>query len=144
MVRFFLTICVAILATTGALQASENVWSGLVLARNSDKPEPPPAQMHRIEETLRATFGYNQFQVIGQGNTTLVKGTENWTASSKHFELHVDAKGATNLGYGLRLQLFQDKALLLETDAKLSKSSPVVIKGPQIGDGQLLLLLVVQ
>jgi hypothetical protein len=34
--------------------------------------------------------------------------------------------------------------VLLETDATLSKSSPLVIKGPQIGAGQLLLLLVVQ
>ena len=45
---------------------------------------------------------------------------------------------------GSRLQLFQDRQVLLETDATLSKSSPLVIKGPQIGAGQLLLLLVVQ
>ena len=47
-------------------------------------------------------------------------------------------------GYLLDLQLFQEKKLLLETEAKLSKRSPLVIKGPQVGDGQLLLLLVVQ
>jgi len=39
---------------------------------------------------------------------------------------------------------FQDREILLETDATLSQSSPLVIKGPQIGSGQLLLLLVVQ
>jgi hypothetical protein len=33
---------------------------------------------------------------------------------------------------------------LLETDTKLSKRSPLVIKGPQVGGGQLLLVLVVQ
>jgi hypothetical protein len=43
----------------------------------------------------------------------------------------------------LTLKLFQEKNLLLETDAKLSKASPLVIKGPQVGDGQLLLVLVV-
>ena len=47
-------------------------------------------------------------------------------------------------GYLLDLQLFQEKKLLLETEAKLSKRSPLVIRGPQVGDGQLLLLLVVQ
>ncbi len=64
--------------------------------------------------------------------------------SSKHFSLHVDARGASRDGYRLKLQLFQDQQVLLETDATLSKSSPLVIKGPQIGAGQLLLLLVVQ
>ena len=47
-------------------------------------------------------------------------------------------------GYRLNLQLFQDRQVLLETDASLSKSSPLVIKGPEIGAGQLLLVLVVQ
>jgi hypothetical protein len=44
----------------------------------------------------------------------------------------------------LKLDLYQDHQVLLETDATLSKSSPLVVKGPQIGAGQLLLLLVVQ
>jgi hypothetical protein len=34
--------------------------------------------------------------------------------------------------------------MLLETDATLSKRSPLVIRGPQVGAGQLLLLLVVE
>jgi hypothetical protein len=44
----------------------------------------------------------------------------------------------------VNLQLYQDRQLLVESDATLSQSSPLVIKGPQIGAGQLLLLLVVQ
>ena len=65
-------------------------------------------------------------------------------ATSKYFALKVDSKGASDSGYLLDLQLFQEKKLLLETETKLSKRSPLVIRGPQIGDGQLLLLLVVQ
>ena len=56
----------------------------------------------------------------------------------------MDAQGESAEGYRLNLQLFQDKTLLVETEAKLNKSSPLVIKGPQIGAGQLLLLLVIQ
>jgi hypothetical protein len=73
-----------------------------------------------------------------------VTGSEDWLASSKYFSLHVDSKGVTEGGYLLNLKLFQEKNLLLETETKLSKASPLVIKGPQVGDGQLLLLLVVQ
>ena len=53
-------------------------------------------------------------------------------------------KARADSGYLLDLQLYQEKKLLLETETKLSKRSPLVIRGPQIGDGQLLLLLVVQ
>ena len=125
-------------------RASENVWSGLVLATNVAKPASVPPEMHRLRGTLQRTFGYNQFELIGQSRKALKTGEENWLAASKHFSLHVDARGATRDGYRLKLLLYQDRQVLLETDAKLSKSSPLVVKGPQIGAGQLLLLLVVQ
>jgi len=40
--------------------------------------------------------------------------------------------------------LWKQRELLLETQAKLSKRSPLVIKCPQVGSGQLLLVLLVQ
>jgi hypothetical protein len=139
---------VLLLALTGlfsaSVQASENVWSGLVVATNAAHPSPLPPEMHRMKGTLERTFGYNQFELIGQARKTLRSGEENWLASSKHFSLHVDSRGATRDGYRLKLDLYQDRQVLLETDATVSKSSPLVVKGPQIGAGQLLLLLVVQ
>src|SRR3954465_701170 len=52
--------------------AGEVVWSGLVMAENSETPQPVPSELSKIEPTLRELFGYNQFQVIGQSRTTLV------------------------------------------------------------------------
>ena len=124
--------------------ASRSVWSGLVIANNVEKPDTIPAELKPMEDTLKSLFGYNQFQVIGQSRKALLTGSEDWLASSKYFSLHVDSKGSNDAGYVLTLKLFQEKNLLLETDAKLSKASPLVIKGPQVGDGQLLLVLVVQ
>ncbi|HMG06377.1 MAG TPA: hypothetical protein VK581_13035 [Chthoniobacterales bacterium] len=133
-----------ILGGTARAQASQVVWSGLVIANNVAQPDEIPQELNRIEGRLKAWFGYNQFKVIGQSQKTLVTGTEDWLASSKYFSLHVDSKSETKAGYLVNLKLFQEKNLLLETEAKLSKASPLVIKGPQVGDGQLLLLLVVQ
>lgn len=144
---FFATLSTAVvLSLAGAIgaHASENVWSGIVIANNVVQPESTPTELTRIEGTLKALFGYNQFKLIGQASKTLRSGEEDWIAASKYFSLHVDSKNATAAGYLLDLQLFQEKKLLLETEAKLSKRSPLVIKGPQIGDGLLLLLLVVQ
>ena len=102
-----------------------------------------PPELIRIEGALKKFFGYNQYQVIGQSQKKLRTGQEDWLATSKFFGLHVDAQGETEAGYVLNLKLYKERELLLETDAKLSKRSPLVIKGPQIGSGQLLLVLVI-
>jgi hypothetical protein len=139
-------ISVLLLTITAApaSQTGEKVWSGLVIAENVTEPQPIPSELTRIEALLKKFFGYNQFKVIGQSQKTLKTGQEDWLATSKFFGLHVDARGETEGGYVLNLKLYKEKELLLETEAKLSKRSPLVIKGPQVGGGQLLLVLVVQ
>lgn len=133
-----------ILGTTAFARDPETVWSGLVMANNVPEPTPIPVELSGLEETLKQLFGYNQFQVIGQARKTLKTGGEEWLASSKYFSLHVDSKALNHSAYLLNLQLFQEQKLLLETDARLSKRSPLVIRGPQVGDGQLVLLLVLE
>ena len=141
---FVIAFIALILSAAPGLRAAEIVWSGLVIAENVAQPESIPPELTRIERLLKELFGYNQFQVIGQSRKTLKTGQEDWLATSKFFGLHVDARGESEAGYVLNLKLYKEKELLLETDAKLSKRSPLVIKGPQIGNGQLLLVLVVQ
>lgn len=131
-------------AVSAPAQGAETVWSGLVMANNVPEPTPIPAELNRLEGTLKQLFGYNQFQVIGQIRKTLRTGGEEWLATSKYFSLRVDSRTTSKSAYLLNLQLFQEQKLLLETDAKLSKSSPLVIKGPQVGDGLLVLLLVLE
>jgi hypothetical protein len=113
------------------------------MATNVENPDEIAPELTRIEGELKALFGYNQFTIIGQSTKTLVTGSEDWLASSKYFALHVDSKGETSNGYLLNLKLLQEKKLLLETEATLSKH-PLVIKGPQVGNGQLLLVLILQ
>jgi hypothetical protein len=140
-----LFVAFALVLSTGAeLRGAETVWSGLVIAENVEQPQPIPPELTRIEQPLKHLFGYNQFQVIGQSRKALKTGQEDWLATSKFFGLHVNARGESIAGYVLNLKLYKEKELLLETDAKLSRRSPLVIKGPQVGSGQLLLVLVVQ
>ena len=133
-----------IMSAVPGLHGAETVWSGLVIAENVPQPQSMPSQLIRLERPLKQLFGYNQFEVIGQSQRTLQTGQEDWATSSKFFSLHVDARGEKEAGYVLNLKLYKQKELLLETDAKLSKSSPLIIKGPQVGGGQLLLVLVVR
>jgi hypothetical protein len=145
--RRFLLFAAGIALLFGAIEqvrAAQRVWSGLVIAENVAQPQSIPPELARLEETLKELFGYNQFQVIGQSEKTLRTGQEDWLASSKYFALQVDSRGESEAGYVVNLKLYKEKELLLETDTKLSKRSPLVIKGPQVGGGQLLLVLVVQ
>lgn len=141
---FLICLVAFVAAATEKLGAAETVWSGLVIAQNVTQPQPIPQELTRIEGSLKKFFGYNQFQVIGHSEKTLNTGQEDWLATSKFFGLHVDARGESEGGYVLNLKLYKQQELLLETDAKLSKRSPLVIKGPQVGSGQLLLVLIVQ
>jgi hypothetical protein len=130
---------------TRAAHSSQTVWSALVVANNVPQPEEAPVELKKLEGTLKELFGYNQYIVIGQTRKALVTGSEDWMAQSKYFSLHVDSKqGNDKTGYVLDLKLFRENNLLLETETKLTKESPLVIRGPQVGDGQLILLLVVQ
>ena len=137
-------VLVLTMTAASASRGAETVWSGLVIADNVSQPQPVPSELTRIEGLLKKFFGYNQFQVIGQSQKVLKTGQEDWLATSKFFGLHVDARGETQGGYVLNLKLYKEKELLLETEAKLNNRSPLLIKGPQVGGGQLLLVLVVQ
>jgi hypothetical protein len=133
----------ALILGVAPANAAHLVWSGLIIAQNDEHPKPIPTELAPFEETLKELFGYNQFDVIGQSRKTLTTGQEDWLAQSKYFALRVDARGADEAGYDLNLQLYQEKELLLETNTKLGQSSPLVIKGPQVGGGQLLLVLLI-
>ena len=136
--------CCALFGTGSAAHAADSVWSGLVVATNAPEPTPFPAELSRLEGTLKGLFGYNQYQVIGQTRSTIKSGDEDWLASSKYFSLRVDTKSASRTGYVMNLQLMQEQKLLFETEAKLSKRSPIVARGPQVGAGQLVLVLLVE
>jgi len=142
-VNALLALALSAAAAPKALGA-QTVWSGLVIAENVDQPAAIPPELTRIEQTLKDLFGYNQFEVIGQSRKTLKTGQEDWLAASKYFALHVDARGERGTDYILNLKLYKQNELLLEWDTKLSKESPLVIKGPLVGRGQLLLVLLVQ
>ena len=136
--------CFALATATAPVYAAHTVWSALVIAENVPQPTPIPPELTSLEQTLKDLFGYNQFELIGQSAKELKTGQEDWLANSKYFGLHVDARGESDAGYTLNLKLYKENDVLLETDANLSKSSPLVIKGPQVGSGQLLLVLVVK
>jgi hypothetical protein len=135
---------IALSSNSVATRGEQTVWSGIIIASNSGPPEPTPMELTPLEATLRQLFGYTRLHLIAEARKTLKSGQEDWLATTKYFALRVDARGQKDGAYVLNLKLFQEDKVLLETDAQLSKASPLVIRGPQIGDGQLVIVLMMQ
>lgn len=136
---------------TGGVQAAQPanmIWGALVLASNAASPNPPPPELQACAPRLKRVFGYNQYEIIGSASNELGERAESWLVPTKSFWLALKARRATSKetrgGYLLNLQLFQEKRPLLETDVKLAPGSPLFIRGPEYGDGQLIIVLQVQ
>lgn len=126
----------------------DKIWSGLVYATNAADPKEPPAELREFAPRLKRVFGYNQFQLAGSAANAIDSDGESWLVPSKNFWLSVKARRATSKeargGYLLNLQLFHDQRPLVDTEAKLAPGSPLFIRGPQCGKGNLIVVLQVQ
>jgi len=135
-------------ATAVVLPGQDTIWSGVVIARNVPSPQPPPTELREFAGRLKRVFGYNQFELFGSASNPISDRTERWLVPSKSFWLGVNARRAVSKeargGYLLSVQLFQDKRPLLDTEAKLAPGSPLFIRGPMYGSGQLIIVLQVQ
>ncbi len=135
-------------AARSADSSANTIWSALVLATNVSTPKRPPAELQACAPRLQRVFGYNQFEIIGSASNELGDRAESWLVPSESFWFGLKARRAVSKeargGYLLSLQLFQNKRPLLETEVKLAPGSPLFIRGPQYGKGQLIIVLQVQ
>lgn len=121
------------------------MWSALVLATNAEEPARLPRQLEPYERSLKRVFGYNQFEIIGQKSIDLGINDEQWLLPSRRFFMRVGgARKVEQGGFEFDLALFHDKKLLVDTTVRLGKSSPLLIRGPQCGKGQLIIVLEVE
>ncbi len=131
-----------------AVAAVDKIWSAVVLATNPTAPKEAPAELREFSARLKRVFGYSQFELIGAASEKIDEQNESWLVPSQSFWLSVKARRAVSKeargGYLLNLQLFHDKRPLLETEAKLAPGSPLFIRGPEYGHGQLIIALQVQ
>jgi hypothetical protein len=127
---------------------SDRIWTGVIVATNPAVPKDPPMELREFAPKLKHIFGYDQFELVGSASEEINELTENWLVPNSLFSLSVTARRATSKeargGYLLNLKLFQDKHQLVDSEVKLAPGSPLFIRGPQYGKGQVILVLQVQ
>ena len=130
---------------------STKIWSALVLATNADNPKTPssaPLELREFVPKMKKIFGYNQFQLIGSSTKEIGDRTPSRMEPSKSFWMTLTSRRALSKeaqgGCLLSLQLNRDDRSLMESEVKLAPGSPLFIRGPQYGNGQLIIVLKVE
>ena len=136
-----LLLCVGLAASAKA--EGETLYGALIVATNVEHPPPPPDELRSQAESLHTVFGYNEFRLLGQKRKLVSKGTEDWLVPSRQFFLRVDTKNPVAGGYALGLELLKEDRVIVEADVKLNRDRPLFIRGPLVGQGQLIILLMV-
>ena len=129
--------------STPAAGQGDVLYGALILATNSDHPRTPPEELRAQVENLKTVFGYNEFRLLGQKRKAVPTGREDWLVPSRQFFLQVDTKNPLPDGYALGLELRRENTVLVHADTKLCRDQPLFIRGPFVGQGQLIILLMV-
>lgn len=144
----FLLLAAALFALAAgprtARAAGPSIWSALVCATNEEHPKEAPPELRKFESKLKNVFGYNQFELVGQHTERMDDPAERWLIPSKDFSLHVTSQTAAGNGYVLKLEMFQEARPLAKFEARLGPQSPLFIRGPLYGRGQLIIVLLVK
>ena len=89
---------------------------------------------------MRKIFGYNEFHLLGEKRKAIDTGQEDWLVPSRQFILRVDTSDPIADGYALALQLLEEDRVIVDASVKLKRDHPLFIRGPFVGDGQILIL----
>ncbi len=126
------------------LHAQETLWAGLVYASSEKTPAPPPGPLSEFGKKIESVFHYNQVELVRERRATLTDATEKTLALGKTFRLCATRKSAHDGKTLFNLRLFQKDRLLVQTEAKLGRLSPLFLSGPLCDKGRLIIVLQVE
>lgn len=140
--RVLVWFCVLILGLVSARGGQPELWGALVYGSKEGKKI--SKELKEDAPDLKEVFGYESFELLGQESRRVEGSEDRWLIPGRDFSLLLQAKGIKKSGYTLGLKLFQDKKLLVETEARVVEGSPLFIRGPLYRDGQLIIVLAVR
>jgi hypothetical protein len=129
-------------------QPSEAVWGALLYASNDRAPEKAetqiPARIRNYDERLEKMLGYASIQTLGQGQTRIEPN--NSGSIVFHGSIRIELTGFARRPrdrFLVGLRLFHGEHQLIETQAEVTRGSPLFIRGPLWREGQLVVAVMV-
>ena len=153
--RTFLLGAGLLFAVVGLTQAGEapvveSVWGCLLYASNDRAAEKVqtqtqiPTRIRDYDERLEKILGYASIQTLGQGQTVVEPNRP--TSIVFHGNIRVELTGLTRQPgehFLVVLRVFQKDRQLIETQANVTRGSPLFIRGPLWRSGQLVVAVMV-
>ena len=143
-----LTRLALLIVLAATARAEDKIWTAVILATNAASPKEAPTELRDSLPKLKRVFGYNQFEIIGSASDKIADASELKLAPTKSFWIQAKARRATSKeargGYLLSLQLFQEQRQLVDTETRLAPGSPLFIRGPEYGKGQIVFALMIE
>jgi hypothetical protein len=124
--------------------AAENFWGCLIYASDAAQCNNLPERLGGYEARMRTAFGYARFCLIAQREMTFQTQRETGLAFSGDLKIVLTSlTGASDGEYLVRLLFLESEEPVLETQARVSRNSPLFIRGPNWRDGQIIIVVMV-
>jgi hypothetical protein len=123
---------------------AENFWGCLIYASDSAQCKNLPEPLRGYEARMSSAFGYSRFCLIAQQQTTVQTERETGLAFSGDLKIVLTSlAGAPDGKYLIRLLFVQSEEPVMETQARVSRNSPLFIRGPNWRDGQIIIVVMI-
>jgi hypothetical protein len=126
------------------VRRGDEIWTCVLFATNEHPPNAPPRWLAPFSGRLRKIFGYNQFMVIGRHVETMAISDGQWFIPTRQFFLEVETRQSRSGAYDLHFTLWHERKMILKTEARVMPGSPLFVRGPQYGRGQLIFVVAVR
>jgi hypothetical protein len=124
--------------------AAENFWGCLIYASNAGARNDLPDRLNGYDGRMSCAFGYSRFNMIAQRQIALRAQKEAGLVFSNDLKIMLTSlKGGSDGKYLIKLLFVEDNEPVMETQARVSRDSPLFIRGPNWRDGQIIIVVMV-
>jgi hypothetical protein len=124
--------------------ASDKLWACLLFASNEKMSRDVPAWLKNYNERLTKLVGYTGVRSLGQ-NEVVLQGEKpavvNLPGSMRVVLTDFDREG--NGRFLVNIKFYRGDRALIETQARISRGSPLFFRGPPWRNGRLIVAVVI-
>ena len=146
--RIRATLLLLLLSLVPLHGRDSELWGALLLGKKNVPTQALPTELKPYQSRLEDVFGYDSFELLGKSSHEIDirpdATAEHWLIPSKTFSVRTGVQPLNGGNFRVELQLYQDKKELVQTVAKLGPRSPLFIRGPLYGQGQLIIVIMVR
>ena len=126
------------------VHASDKLWACLLFASNEKMSRDVPAWLKNYNERLEKLVGYTGVRSLGQNEVALQPGRP--AVINLRGNMRIQLNNWVREGNGrflVTIKLFRRDRALIETQARISRGSPLFFRGPVWRNGRLIVAVVI-